>query len=146
MSVNKTFGESMDAKVEALVKNVEYNKSTNHATFDAEAVELPKDITKESLAAHVNFINDLSSQVEVATSAVARNQWEENKELSSVDATLNMGSFTLNSQHHLKQQVGEDFLYGQSTTAVDYVHSEEASDWLNTQRTASQEAAAKLFG
>lgn len=145
-SVNKEFGEEMEAGVKRLVENNEFNKSTNHVTFKADAIEFPKGITPDSLNEHVNFVNNLSAQVEVATGQLARDRWNDNNELTTVDATLNFGGVTINSQHHLKQQVGDDHLYGQATTAVDYTHSAEAAEWLQTQRTASQEAATKLFG
>lgn len=146
MSVNKEFGEAQQKRVADLVKHSSYNKSTNHATFDAGKLDLPKDITTESLSSHINFINELSGQVEVATSEIARTQYEDNKKLTTIDSTLNLGSLSFNSQHHLKQQVGEDWLFGLSTTAMSFNHSEEQAEWLQEQRTASQEQAAKLFG
>lgn len=145
MSVNKEFGEMMDKEVKALVKNGEYNKSTNHVTFSAEKIELPKGVTTESLGEHVKFINNLSAQVEVATGQFGLDQFEHNKELTTIDGTLNMGDFTINSQFHLKQQVGEDFIFGQHTTAIDYAYSEEQTEYLQTQRASSHELAAKLF-
>jgi len=146
MSVNNDFGEEMQAGVDSLVKGAEFNKATAHVVFNADELQYPEGVTPDSLGAHVNFINNLSSQVEVANAQVARQQFEENNKLTTVDGTLNLGSLSINTQHHLKQQVGEEFLYGQTTTAVDYVHSPEAAEWLQTQRTSSQELAAKLFG
>lgn len=145
MSINKEYGEWMEKGVKGLVDAHDYNKATNHITFDSEKVELPKGVTQDSILQHVNFFNDISAQVETATSQIARSQFENNKELTTVDGTLNLGGLNINSQHHLKQKVGEDYLWGQSTTAVDYTHTEEQAVWLDTQRTASQEQAAKLF-
>ncbi|CAG27288.1 hypothetical protein PPEV_gp194 [Pseudomonas phage EL] len=145
MSINKEYGEWMEKGVKGLVDSHDYNKATNHITFDSEKVELPKGVTQDSILQHVNFFNDISAQVETATSQIARSQFEDNKELTTVDGTLNLGGLNINSQHHLKQKVGEDYLWGQSTTAVDYTHTEEQAVWLDTQRTASQEQAAKLF-
>lgn len=146
MSVNKTYGESMDLSVKALVENSDYNKATNHVTFAADKLELPEGITTETVQSHVDWFNDLAAQAEQATAEIARAQYADNDKLTTLDGTLNMGCFSINSQHHLKQQVGDEFLYGNSTTAVDYVHSAEQASWLDTQRTANHDLAAKLFG
>lgn len=146
MSVNKEYGEQMEAGVKDLLEHKDFNKSTNHVHFKAENLELPEGITEESLTQHVNLINDLSAQVEVATQRVGLEQYEHNKDLTTLDGSLSLGALTINSQFHLKQQIGEEHIYGQSTTAVDYVHAPEQAEWLSAQRTASQEQAAKLFG
>ncbi len=153
MSINKQYGEYMDKGLKAIVESSNFDKATNHVTFDADKLDMPKGVTKDSIKTHVTFFNDLSTLTELiaalteqATAQVARDQYAENNKLTTIDGTLNLGAFSINSQHHLKQQVGEEYLYGQSTTAVDYVHSSEAADWLNTQRIASQELAQKLFG
>lgn len=145
MSVNSSFDDLMKAGVTNLVDNSKYDKVTNHVTFDADKVELPKGITQESIKSHVGFINDLSSQTEVAVSQIAQEQFKDNKDLTTVDGTLSFDGFVINSQHHLKTQVGDDFIYGNGTTAIDYQHSEEQAVWLETQRNASAEAAKKLF-
>lgn len=145
MSVNKEFGEAQQKRVSKLVENSTFDKSTNHAFFDAGKLDLPEDITEKSLSTHINFINELSGQIEVATSEIARTQFEHNKKLTTIDATLSLGSLTFNSQHHLVQQAGDEKFYGLSTTAMSFAHSEEQAEWLQEQRTASQEQAAKLF-
>lgn len=146
MSVNKEYGESMDNGVKDLLEHRNFDKATNHVTFSAENLELPEGVTEESLNQHIGLINDLSAQVEVATRHVAFEAYENNKDLTTIDGTLSLGGMTINSQFHLKQQVGEEHIYGASTTAVDYVHAPEQAEWLGTQRTAGQELAAKLFG
>jgi hypothetical protein len=146
MTVNKTYGESMDLQVKSMVEFGNYDKATNHVTFDAEKLELPEGITTESVAQHVNWINDLSAVAEQATAEIARTQFAENDKLTTLDGTLAFGPFSVNTQHHLRQQVGDEFLFGHSTTAVNYVHSSEAATWLDTQRQANHELAAKLFG
>lgn len=145
MSVNKEYGEFMEAGVKGLVEHHEFNKSTNHATFDAKELQLPEGVTKESLEQHVEAINNLSAQVEAATQQIAHQQFEHNDQLTTIDGTLNLGSMTINSQYYLKQQVGEEALFGQATTAVDYMHTAEQAEWLQNQRTSSQELAAALF-
>jgi len=146
MSLNKEYTAAQDAAVKDLVENVTYNKATNHATFDAAKLELPEDITPESMQAHVSYINQLSGQVEVATAQVAREQFADNNKLTTIDGTLDFGGFTINSQHHLQQQVGDDHLYGISTTAIDYYHSEEQTDWLQEHRDQHVTLATALFG
>lgn len=146
MSLNKEYGESMDAGVKDLIEHSEFNKATNHVKFSTENLEMPEGVSEESLKQHVSYINELSSQVEVATAQIARDQRKDNDQLTTVDGTLDLGSFTINSQHHLQQKVGEEHIYGVSSTAIDYVHSDEQAQWLQSQRTASQEQAAKLFG
>lgn len=146
MSLNKEYGDLMSKGVDNLVKNSEFNKGTNHVTFDASKVEMPEGVTQESLKQHVDFINDLSAQTEVATSQIARDQFAHNDKLTTVDGTLSFDSFSINSQHHLRQQVGDEYLYGVSTTAVDYVHPQEQALWIEEQRQANVDLATKLFG
>lgn len=146
MSVNKTYGETMDLGVKGLIEHSNYDKVTNHATFDASKVEFPEGVTPESLGTHVTFINDLTAQAEEATAQIAREQFGRNDKLTTIDSTLAFDMFSINSQHHLRQQIGDDFIYGGATTIVDYVHTDEQATWLNTQRTANQELAEKLFG
>lgn len=147
MSVkNKEFGETMDEGVEDLIKHSNFNKATAHVVFSSENLSMPENITEQSLAEHVNWINGVSAQVETANARIAREQYEQDNKLTTVDGTLNLGALTINTQHHLKQQVGEEFLYGQGTTAIDYMHTPEQAEWLSTQRTSSQELAQKLFG
>jgi len=146
MSLNKEYAAAQNEAVKQLVENSTYDKATNHATFDASKLELPEDITPESMQAHVTYINQLSGQVEVATSQIARDQFADNNKLTTIDGTLDFGGFTVNSQHHLQQQVGDDFIHGVSTTAIDYYHSEEQTDWLQEHRDSAASLAAKLFG
>lgn len=143
---NKSFDAFMGEVVKNLVDNGTYDKATNHVTFDPKKVELPEGITTDSLTSHVTFINNLSGGVEQATAEIARTQYADNDQLTTVDGTLTFDGFNVNSQHHLKQQVGEEFIYGQVTTAVDYSYTDEQTSWLDTQRTANQELAQKLFG
>lgn len=146
MSVNKSYDEVMKETVEGLVKNSDYDKATNHVTFNPEKLVFPEGVTPETVKTHVEWINDLTASTEQATAEMARDLFKENDKLTTLDATLSLGSFSINSQHHLSQQVGEEFIYGNSLTAVDYMHTTEQADWLDTQRTANQELATKLFG
>lgn len=146
MSVNKSYDELMKESVEGLVKHSTYDKATNHVVFDAEKVSMPEGVTAETIKTHVGWINDLTAVTEQAAAEIAREKFKENDKLTTLDATLGLGSFTINTQHHLSQQAGDDFIYGNSMTAVDYMHTTEQADWLDTQRTANQELAAKLFG
>lgn len=146
MSLNKAFGDSMDAAVAQLVEKGVFDKATAHVTYGVEAVNLPEGITEESMKNHVNFINETASAVEVATAQIARDQYATNDKLSSVDATFSFGGFDINSQHNLRQQIEEDYVYGQGTTAVDYRHSDDLSSWMADQRENSVAQATKLFG
>lgn len=146
MSVNRTYGEVMDLAVKNMVEFADYDKATNHVTFNPEKLEMPEGVTTESIQTHVDYFNDLSAVAEQATAEIGRTQFADNDKLTTIDGTLNMGAFNINTQHHLRQQVGEDFLFGHSTTAVDYVHSSEQAGWLDTQRQANHDLAAKLFG
>jgi hypothetical protein len=95
---------------------------------------------------HVNVINELSAQAEAATAQIAREQYANDNSLTTIDGTLNFGGFSINTQHHLQQQVGDEHLWGISTTAVDYLHSDEQAAWLSEARDASRDLATKLFG
>lgn len=147
MSLNDAYKEHMTKKLKALEEAGEFTAATNHVNFDATKLEHPEGVTNESLHTHVNYINELSVLTEAATANIAHAQYENNNKITTVDGTLSFGDsgFVINSQHHLKQQVGEEWLYGQSTTAVDYTHSEDETLWLSELRESLQEKAAKLF-
>lgn len=145
MSLNKEFGASMDAAVAQLVEKGVFDKATAHVTYGIDAVTLPEGITEDSMKQHVEFINNTASAVEVATAQIARDQHADNDKLQTVDATFSFGGFDINSQHHLRQQIDEEYVYGQSTTAVDYQHGSDLSAWMVDQRESSVQQATKLF-
>lgn len=147
-NLNKEFGESMDKGIANLVENHEFHKATNTVVFNADQLNLPDGVTKDSLATHMTFLNDTSLQVEAATSQLARKYHEENKDLTRLDSALNFGSgVSVNSIHNLRQQTGkEEYIYGHGTTAVDFHHNQQQADWLASNRASDQELAAKLFG
>ena len=145
MSQNKSFADKMAAGVTGLVENADWSKATRHATFAGDKVTLPDGVTVDTINAHIDLFNTLTSQAEVATAQIGREQRKEDDTLTTVDSTLTLGNFVVNSQHQLSQKAGEDTLYGLSTTTVDYVHTEEQTDWLSKQRESNQELAAALF-
>lgn len=145
-NLNKEFGESMDLGIKNLVDNHKFHKATNHVEFDASKLEMPEGVTIESIGAVSDYINSLALQAESATSQIARELHGTNKDLTTLDSTLKLGSaLDINSTHHLRQQVGEEFIYGGHTTAVDFHHNQIQADWLSANRAADQELAAKLF-
>jgi len=146
MSLNEEYAKAQQQGVEQLVEHANYHKATNHVTFDASKTTVPEGITEESLKNHVEFINNISGQVEVATAQIARREYESNDKLTTVDGTWEFGGVTVNSQHHLKQQVGEDWIFGVGTTAVDYAQSQDLAVWLDDQRQSNVDLATKLFG
>jgi hypothetical protein len=146
MSLNKEYGEHMNNGVAGLVKHGTYDKATQHVTFNSAELPLPEGVTADSMKTHVNVINELSAQAEAATAQIAREQYANDNSLTTIDGTLNFGGFSINTQHHLQQQVGDEHLWGISTTAVDYIHSDEQAAWLTESRDSSRELAAKLFG
>lgn len=146
-ALNKEFGESMDLGIKNLVENHKFHKATTHVEFDASKLEFPEGITLDSITTHSDYINSLALQAEAATSQLARQFHGDNKELSTLDSTLKLGgALDINSTHHLRQQVGEEYIYGGHTTAVDFHHSQIQADWLSNNRAADQDLAAKLFG
>lgn len=145
MSLNEQYSKNMSEGVKALVEKASFDKVTNHVTYDINSVKMPEGVTKETLKTHVDFINDVSAIAEVATSEIGRREFATNNKLTTLDGSLDFGSFQINTQHHLQQQVGEEFLYGVGTTAIDYVHSEDQTLWLSEQRDANVAEATKLF-
>lgn len=145
MSLNKEYASLMNAGVKNLLENQKFESGTGHSTFDASKLDLPKGITGESMELHVGYINDLSAQVEVATAQQAHKVYADNDKMTSLDSTLTFGGFTINSQHHLKQSVGDEYLYGLSTTAIDYTHTPNQTQYLEEQRSANVDLATKLF-
>jgi hypothetical protein len=146
-ALNKEFGESMDLGIKNLMDNHKFHKATTHVEFDASKLSMPEGITLDSIATHSEYINNLALQAESATSQIARQLHGDNKELTTLDSTLKLGNaLDINSTHHLRQQVGEEYIYGGHTTAVDFHHSQMQADWLSNNRAADQDLAAKLFG
>jgi len=150
MSLNKDYAEQQAAAVKQLVEKGVYDKATYHTVFGHDAVTLPEGVTPESIATHVEFINNTASAVEVANAELTRLAHAQNEKMTAGTATFAMGGLTINSEHRLRQQVGtlgenEAWEYGRSTTAVDYVHSDVATTWLTDQREAQIAQATALF-
>lgn len=139
------YGDLQSNLVKNLTKNHEYNKATNVVMFDAEKLEMPEGITGESMEAHVNFMNQVSGAMEVATAEIARDLYAENDKINNVEGTLSIPGVTFNTEHILRSEVGDESLYGASTTMTDFVHTQEASDWLAEQRASNESLASKLF-
>ncbi|UVD32201.1 hypothetical protein [Vibrio phage phiKT1028] len=147
MSDKKTpnYADIQKALVKSMTENGEYNKGTNVVVFDADKLEMPKGITSESIESHVNYLNQVSGAVEVATANMARDLHKDNEELNNLEGTLSIPGVTFNSEHTLRTEIGEETLYGGSTTITDFVHTEEAADWLAEQRASNETLARKLF-
>lgn len=146
MSMNQNFEEFMEAGVNNLVDNADVNNASAHATFQLGAEQYPEGITPESLLQHVDFINNTGAQVDAATAQLARQAYEQNNDITNFDGTLDLGALTISSQHVLRQELGEQTIYGNSTTATDYVFSEQLNQWQDQMNASNAEAAAKLFG
>lgn len=147
MSLNSEYAKLMGNGVATLVEHHDYNKASNHVTFDATKVELPENITVESLQEHVSFLNDTSGQVREAVAQIARTAHGDNKKITTVDGTLELGGVVFNSQHHLRNTIGEDVhMYGHSTTQTTYTHSEDHAAWMAEQDQVNVDLATKLFG
>ena len=140
-----TYADEMDAGVVNLKDHATIDKITKHITYDASKVKLPDGWTLEMLNKAGNIVNDLSLCADAATAVIGREMRADDENLTTVDSTLDLGQIQINSQHHLRQQVGEEYLYGLSTTTTDFIHSEEAANWLETQRQSSISEAEKLF-
>ncbi len=145
-SLNKEFGEEMDAAIQNLMDNHKFHKASTHVEFDASKVVMPEGINLDSLEAHNNFINNLALQAESATAQIARKLHGEDDKITTLDGTLKFGTaLEINSTHHLRQQIGEEHVYGISTTAVDFHHDTVQADWLSNNRSADQDLAKALF-
>jgi len=146
MSLNQSFDEYMDDAISSLVGSADVNNTTIHAVLNIPEANYPNGITQESLGVHVNFINNASVQATAATAQLARTAHEADNSITSFDSTLNLGAFTVNTQHILKQDLGDTSLYGQSTTAVDYQFSEDLNAYQDQMTNSNAELAAKYFG
>lgn len=136
----------LQAKLIANLKdNHTYNKATNVVVYDVEKLEMPEGISQESVQNHVNYFNQMSGAVEVATAELARDFYKENDKLNILEGTVGFGGVMFNTEHTLMSEVGDDKLYGASTTMTDFTHSQEASDWLAEQRETNESLARKLF-
>ncbi|QGZ14522.1 hypothetical protein [Photobacterium phage PDCC-1] len=139
------YSDLQKSLIENLKKNHEYNKATNVVVFDADKLEMPEGVTSDTIQNHVNYFNQLSGAVEVTNAEITRELHKENEEHLMTEGTLNLPGLTFNTQHNLRIEVGDDTLYGGSTTMTDFQHTEEASDWLAAQRESNESLARKLF-
>ena len=146
MAKVKMFSEMQQQQTKALVEHGTYEGVTRLVTFDPEHVVYPEDVTPEMVGKVADMLNGLSGAVEVATGNVARDAYEKNNEVRTITGSLKLGNVTINSEHTLEKEVGEEKFHGLATTIVDYAHSDESSKWLEEQRAAAQAAAQKLFG
>ncbi|UPT53977.1 hypothetical protein [Vibrio phage phiKT1019] len=139
------YSDLQKALIENLKKNHKYDKGTNVVMFDADKLEMPEGVTGESIQTHVNYFNQLSGAVEVTNAEITRDLYAEDNKHINTEATLVLPGVTFNTQHNLSMEVGDDTLYGGSTTMTDFQHTEEASDWLAAQRESNESLARKLF-
>lgn len=146
MSLNNSFDEVMESGVTNLVNSADVNSVSGHATFAVTPELFNNDVTQESLGVHINFLNNLTAQAEQATATISRTAFEENNDLVSMDSTLDLGYLQIQSQHFLKQDVGDNTLYGQAITTIDYNYSEDLNNYRDQMAGANSELAAKLFG
>ena len=145
-NLNKEFGESMDTGIKNLVDNHKFHKASTHVEFDVSKLEMPKGIDLNSIEAHTAYINNLALQAEAATSQIARQLHADDEKIVTLDSTLKFGqSLDINSTHHLRQQIGEEYIHGTATTAVDFHHTELQADWLAINRASDQDLAKALF-
>lgn len=146
MSLNKAFQTQMKKTVTNLVDNAEIIKETNTVVFDVSKIEFPENVTQDSIQTHVNFFNDVSAAQEAATADIANSLFADNNKLTTVDSTLSFcDGLTIQSQHHLKQKVGDDYIYGESTTALNFLGNEDQAKWLDDIREANKLTATALF-
>lgn len=144
--LNANFEELMNANIDGLITGADINEVTGHAALTFPESLYPEGITQDSLGLHVDFLNVIGSATEAATAKMARDAYEKNNDNIQFDSTLDFGFLQIQSQHFLKQDLGDNTLYGQSTTTMDYQHGEELSGWRDQMITANAEEAAKLFG
>lgn len=146
MSLNKAFQTQMKKTVANLVDNADVIKETNTVVFDASKIELPENVTQDSIQTHVDFFNDVSAAQEAATADIANSLFANNDKLTTVDSTLILGEgLTIQSQHHLKQKVGDDYIYGESTTMLNFLGNEDQAKWLDDIRETNKLTATALF-
>lgn len=141
-----TYEEMQKNLMANLVKNHKYEKATNVIMFDAEKLDMPEGVTTDSIQTHVNYLNQVSGAMEVATAEITRGLYEDNDKINNVEGTMTLPGVVFNTEHTLRTEVGEEHLYGASTTITDFVHTEDASDWLAAQRESNESLARKLFG
>lgn len=145
MAKVKTYGELQDSRVESFVENHKYESVTEQAVFDASKLEHPEGITNDSLLKHLSYVTDLTGVTETAGAQILRDLHAQDDKALHINASLSLPGFTINTQHDLKREVGDDAYYGISTTMVDYSYTDEATEWLAEQRSNNETLAAKLF-
>lgn len=142
---NVSYGDSQKAGIKGLVDKSSFEKGTAHVTFDPTSVQLPEGVTAESMSKHINALNDLTGQVGGATAEIARREYEANKKIERVDGTLEWGGVTINSDHDLRQKVGDDYIYGSTVTTTIHDYSPEQTSWLEENLAHNASLAKDLF-
>lgn len=141
----KSYADLQAALVDRLVEGHVYTAATNTVAFDAEKLEHPEGITTESINNHVDYFNRLSGAVEQATVEITHQLHEKEDANMNVESNLMLGNMAFYGSHTLKQDIGDETIYGASTTITQMVQTEEAADWLVQQRDKNIAMAEKLF-
>ena len=141
------FEKDMLAGIAAMVKNKDYNVSTNHATLSLEGVPLSEGVTPESMELHANEFNRLTVMVGQATAEIARSNYNAEAEnpILSLDSTLSVGGVAINSAHHLSEGEGDAIMFGTSYTAIDFQLDKELNAFQNGCFTRNMELASELL-
>lgn len=142
---NVSYADSQKAGIAKLVSKSTYDKATAHVTFDPASVTVPEGITEDSMRKHLHAINDITGQVSSAMGEITRREHGENKKVERADGTLVYGGFTINSDHDLRQKIGDDHIYGTSVTAVVHDYTAEQSAWLEENQAHNASLAKGLF-
>ena len=142
-----SFEKDMQAGIDAMVKNRDYNVSTNHATLSLKDVPLTEGVTEESLDLHARELNRLTIMAGAATAEITRTNYDAEAEtpILSLDATLNIGNVVINSAHHLSEGEGDAMMYGTSYTAIDFQLDAELNAYQNGCFTRNMELASELL-
>lgn len=143
MAIKKTFKDHQDGVVKELVEGAKIHKDTHHIEFSIP--KLPETLTMDNIKETINFINGTTLAVQAATAEIGHNQYPESK-IEAWDGRLEMfDGLSISSDVRLREEVGEETVYGTSQTFVSYPHSQEMVTWFADLQTTNQERIKKLF-
>ena len=133
----------MKQRVDHLVEKAEVFKDTKHIALKFDA--WPENVSPESLATHVDFLNQTGLAVEAAVTNIGYDQFEETK-IENWDGRLELiPGVVINSSTQMKEVVEDVTTFGNSQTFIDHPHSPELVNWYSNFADTNVERVKKLF-
>lgn len=142
MSNNQSFIDEIEKDIKKAEEQAEVIKETQVINF---VPNFNDEITKESLAKHVDFINRNGAIVHAATANIAFNNYPDTKK-KDWTGIMDLGCMTITAMTQMEDKVNDKTsVYGNADLFFDYTHSSELSAWYDHFMELDHNRCEKLF-